>query len=56
MSAVGLVMVHARSLLDRLPLARSGRLAGLAPLAASFVVLALGVWLTSQVVLGSAVL
>jgi ABC-type nickel/cobalt efflux system permease component RcnA len=56
MSAIGLVMVHARALLDRLPLASSGRVARVAPLAASVVVLALGVWLTTHVVLGGTVL
>jgi hypothetical protein len=56
MSAVGLVMVHARGLLDRVPAADGGRVAGLAPLAASVVVLSLGVWLTTQALVGSIVL
>ena len=57
MTGVGLTLVYARGLVDRLPARPAGaRLAGLAPLGASVVVLALGVWLTSQAVLGGAVL
>jgi len=57
MTGVGLALVYARGLVGRLPGRPIGsRLAGLAPLGASVVVLALGVWLTSQAVLGGAVL
>jgi ABC-type nickel/cobalt efflux system permease component RcnA len=57
MTGVGLALVHARGLVGRLPGRPVGsRLAGLAPLAASVVVVVLGVWLTSQAVLGGAVL
>jgi len=57
MTGVGLALVYARGFVARLPARPAGaRLAGLAPLGASVVVLALGVWLTSQAVLGGAVL
>jgi nickel/cobalt exporter len=53
MAAVGVALVHARRLVDRLPgVARRPRLAGLASTAAAFFVLGAGAWLTSQAVLG----
>jgi ABC-type nickel/cobalt efflux system permease component RcnA len=49
LGGVGLALVYARGRLDRLaPSSRLGRLSSAAPLVASVVVLALGVWLTEQ--------
>ena len=57
MTGVGLVMVVARSRLDRLPRGSGlGRLAGAAPLVASVVVLALGIYLTAQALGGATIL
>lgn len=53
MSGVGLAMVFARERLDRLPTGSGlGRIARHAPLAAAFVVLAFGVYLTAQAIGG----
>jgi hypothetical protein len=57
MTAVGLAMIVARTRLDRLPSRSSlGRLATVAPLAASVAVLVLGLVLTWQAVAGKPVL
>ncbi|HEY3163289.1 MAG TPA: sulfite exporter TauE/SafE family protein [Candidatus Limnocylindrales bacterium] len=57
MTTVGLVMIAARSRLDRMPSRSSlGRLAALAPLVASIAVLGLGLVLTAQAVAGKPVL
>jgi ABC-type nickel/cobalt efflux system permease component RcnA len=57
MTGVGLVMIVARTRLDRMPSRSSlGRLASAAPLLASVAVLVLGSYLTWQAVAGSPVL
>ena len=56
MSGVGLVMIVARSRLDRMPRRSSlGRVAAVAPLVASIAVLVLGSYLTWQAVVGAPV-
>jgi ABC-type nickel/cobalt efflux system permease component RcnA len=57
MGGIGLLLVRARSHLDRLPRRSSlGRLAGELPLLAGSLVLGIGLWLTYQGVTGRPVL
>jgi hypothetical protein len=57
MTGVGLVMIVARTRLDRMPRRSSlGRLAAAAPLVASVAVLVLGSFLTWQAVAGAPIL